>query len=163
MKDADTIEHYKIEEKGFVVCMVSKVDFVCRFPGKPVVDISQPKAAPAAAPAAKVPETPSKPPPVATPAAPVASSAGAPREEAPATPTPQGTSQAPAPAASINDPSTLALGAARENAINSMLEMGYERPQIEAAMRAAFNNPDRAVEYLLTVSKTWENHGFTAN
>ncbi len=46
------------------------------------------------------------------------------------------------------------MGAERAEAIASMEAMGFERSQIEAAMRAAFNNPDRAVEYLLTVSDT---------
>jgi Holliday junction resolvasome RuvABC DNA-binding subunit len=43
------------------------------------------------------------------------------------------------------------MGAARAEAIANMEAMGFERSQIEAAMRAAFNNPDRAVEYLLSV------------
>lgn len=52
-----------------------------------------------------------------------------------------------------NNPSGLAMGSERAEAIANMEAMGFERSQIEAAMRAAFNNPDRAVEYLLTVSQ----------
>ena len=34
--------------------------------------------------------------------------------------------------------------------MNDLQDMGYEKPQVEAALRASYNNPDRAVEYLLT-------------
>lgn len=46
----------------------------------------------------------------------------------------------------------MTIGAERAEAIANMEAMGFERSQIEAAMRAAFFNPDRAVEYLLNVS-----------
>lgn len=44
------------------------------------------------------------------------------------------------------------MGDQRAEMIANMEAMGFERSQIDAAMRAAFFNPDRAVEYLLNVS-----------
>ena len=43
----------------------------------------------------------------------------------------------------------MALGQERASTIANMESMGFKRTDIDAAMRAAFFNPDRAVEYLL--------------
>lgn len=43
------------------------------------------------------------------------------------------------------------MGSERDAAISNMESMGFARADIDAAMRAAFFNPDRAVEYLLNV------------
>jgi UV excision repair protein RAD23 len=52
--------------------------------------------------------------------------------------------------AAVFDASTLATGSALNTAVENMVEMGFPKEQVMAAMRAAFNNPDRAVEYLMT-------------
>ncbi|KAJ6264005.1 UV excision repair protein [Drechslerella dactyloides] len=140
LQDAQTVGSYNIDEKGFVVCMVSKP--------KPT------SAKPSGSSSAAGPSTPVKSStPVQTPAAPIpnppTASTGA--TVVPETPTPAPPAAAAQPAAaSFNDPSSLAIGSARESAIQQMMEMGFPRPDVEAAMRAAFNNPDRAVEYLMT-------------
>ncbi|KAI8819868.1 XPC-binding domain-containing protein [Fimicolochytrium jonesii] len=129
LDDARTVEEAKIEEKGFIVVMVGKP--------KPAASASTP--APAAAPA--------------TPATPVASAPAPAPAATPATPTPAPqTAAAPAVAATPAGPfdaSTLATGSAYESAVQNLVEMGFERTEIVRAMRAAFNNPDRAADYLM--------------
>lgn len=43
------------------------------------------------------------------------------------------------------------MGPQSEAAIQQMEAMGFARDDINRAMRAAFFNPDRAIEYLLNV------------
>ncbi|CAI4217587.1 unnamed protein product [Parascedosporium putredinis] len=138
LKDDETVESYKIEEKGFVVCMVNK-------PKEP-----KPAASAASSSTANVPSTPAQPV-ASTPAAPPAPAAQPSTQAAvPSTPTPARSAAPPADTpASFNDPSALTLGVDREAAIANLEAMGFERSQVEAAMRAAYFNPDRAVEYLL--------------
>ncbi|QIX01808.1 hypothetical protein AMS68_007325 [Peltaster fructicola] len=129
LQDDNTIESYKIEEKGFIVCMTSK-----------------PKPAPKAA---AVPSTPAPAQAPSTPAAPAAAPSST-SAQPPATPSPAPASVSAGSGQSFNDPSALAIGNERAAAIANMESMGFPRDQIDRAMRAAFFNPDRAVEYLLT-------------
>lgn len=58
----------------------------------------------------------------------------------------------PAPAAGdyTSAASHLVTGTELEATVKNIVEMGFPEDQVKQAMRAAFNNPDRAVEYLMT-------------
>ncbi|SCV69997.1 BQ2448_1391 [Microbotryum intermedium] len=149
-----TVADANFKEKDFCVVMVSK-----------------PKAAPAPAAAAStsaaaaVPATPAQPSaPAVAPNAPApAPAAAVPNSAVPETPsastnsTALDTSETPAvgasstgeDASSSNDASFL-MGSALQISINEMVSMGFPREQVMKALKASFNNPHRAVEYLMT-------------
>ncbi|KAG7191814.1 uncharacterized protein KQ657_002779 [Scheffersomyces spartinae] len=88
------------------------------------------------------------PVPAAAPAA-AASESGSGSAPAPASSTPPAATES-GPSESSEAGSAFTQGDEREATITNIMEMGYTRPQVLEALRAAFNNPHRAVEYLLT-------------
>ena len=85
----------------------------------------------------------------------------APQAIAPTAPAAAAAAPAPAPSAAPSSgsgaapsvdssASTMVLGEAMEATVAQIMEMGFERDQVMKAMRAAYMNPDRAVEYLMT-------------
>jgi len=130
--DEKTVAECNIKEKDFLVLMVSK-----------------PKPAPAT-PAASTSTAPA-PAPAAPASAPAALAlALAPNAAAPAPANAAQPASAAAPAADVpvGGDHSFVSGTVLQTSIQNMMEMGFEREQVLRALRASYNNPDRAVEYL---------------
>jgi len=131
--DDDPISKYNIDEKKFIVVMVTKPKAAAESPAEPA---PAPAAAAAPTPAAT---TPSEPAPAATES----------KEETKEEKKEESTTEGSSSAAPATD-SGMVLGEDYNRMVQQLQDMGYPKPEVEAALRASFNNPDRAVEYLLT-------------
>lgn len=142
LEDAKTISEYKIEEKNFVVVMVTKPK--PKAPEKPAepqpMEVTQPPAAASAAPARPAAVTATPAPVVA---APPPAAATEPMSVSPAPPAGH-----PATASLSEAEGLLVTGETYEQTVMEIMSMGFERDQVVRCLRASFNNPDRAVDYL---------------
>uniref|UniRef100_A0A8C4NFR8 UV excision repair protein RAD23 n=1 Tax=Eptatretus burgeri TaxID=7764 RepID=A0A8C4NFR8_EPTBU len=126
LNDDTPLKEYKIDEKNFVVVMVTKVSCtgICYFthPLSTLSCVVAPKPLPS-------------------------SLAISPNIHPPPT-----YAQHVIPRTNLTSHNIDAVtGQAYEDLVSEMVAMGYGREQVVAALRASYNNPDRAVEYLLTV------------
>lgn len=130
LNDDNSVSSYHIDENKFIVIMVTKPKATTESTVEAAPSAStesgdgnKSSGAPAAAVAVAAP----------TPAATVATPAAPTEVARPATATP------PTPV----EPDF-------EATVQSIMDMGYSRLQVEQALRASFNNRERAVEYLIT-------------
>ncbi|XP_073060585.1 ubiquitin receptor RAD23d-like isoform X1 [Primulina eburnea] len=160
LKDDTTLEEYKVAEKSFVVIMLAKnkasSSGASTTSAAPLSTASSSVASiTSAAPASTAQPTSNAPPtqPIAAALTPAPAPAVASPQSAPES------APVPAPTAALDSmtdvygqaASNLVAGSNLEGTVQHILDMGggsWDKDTVVRALRAAFNNPERAVEYL---------------
>lgn len=124
LTDETVLSEYNIDEKKFVVIMVTKP--------------KQPEKTESGDGNSSTTSTPATP--VSQPTQPASTEV--------IIPVSQQTPTIPSSVSSVAE-STLLMGDEYETMVQNIIDMGYVRDQVEQALRASFNNPERAVEYLI--------------
>ncbi|XP_067278862.1 UV excision repair protein RAD23 homolog B [Pseudorasbora parva] len=155
LSDDTALKEYKIDEKNFVVVMVAKPKTAPASSASASASASASSAASPSSAATATSSASSITTETPTPAAETPAKDDKPAEEKPTgstAPSSTPASSGSSPNANIFEEATSALvtGQSYENMVTEIMLMGYEREKVVAALRASFNNPDRAVEYLLT-------------
>ncbi|XP_043695924.1 ubiquitin receptor RAD23b isoform X1 [Telopea speciosissima] len=140
LKDETTLEENKVSEDGFLVVMLSKSKTMGSTGGSSVQGSSTAAAPSPTTAAAPAPTT------AATPA-PTTAATPAPTAAADATP------EAPVTSGDVygQAASNLVAGSSLEQTIQQIMDMGggnWDKETVTRALRAAYNNPERAVDYL---------------
>lgn len=145
LQDDTPIKEYKIDEKNFVVVMVSKT----KSPGTSAAP-SEPSRSVAASSSSSSSSPPPPPPPAPAPAA-IPFTDECSRDDPPATVSPARSPDGGTDVVGEGEDasSTLVTGQEYDAMLTNIMSMGYERDKVVAALKASYNNPHRAVEYLL--------------